>query len=770
MGNSLRIEFFGATLLAFLGASACKNEGMAPVDMGPTVQLGAERIDVRAYVADLMRAAIEMQHSGEPLAQAMGRDLAGYDRNALNPDQYKDPKSDKIVTDLVGYSSAVESYEYSKIMMNTIAFESGPGLSLMYGPLINPNAQEGGAALELLRARIQALAIASHAGQNEKGPWVRIPAPSDNALNRLGFPGLLPEFLELESFAPDINPSGNVLRGCSFVGGYGAASAMAVAVSDYECGYNSLHIGRGAAQKTLALDGLGFAAWKQALWAINYFQLVHDGMGAAFSRVADADVSQVGVPGNAVQADNGNGTPLGTKGTYIGSNDLEGFQGMLMVEAIDNKAEFLLKNLAGFPDLVTALNYDYAAPSPRTFPSRILVEEQAASEGADPRPTRFSVKEGPTRLIDLAALIGGYAEAFALTDRRNADVGGAATTRAVFDGDPFPADNGKPDGEATLHDRALAVLKVALVNLDRLHTHRETGVLCSQSGATACEVPKTDTVELVETLVALRTAYRALSSQLSLYGNDKPDTTVTTSALDGTSLLGIPGGVGVSLATRLQTIIKVQADFLSNKLVAADGLAKNGYALDTATPQNAPTTLEAQAAAVRGLLEAYLATNQSIYRDRAEAAYAVLEQRFYDPVLRIYRTRLGDDYTFVFTPVRFATLQAALRQMYVLVGSRPGRESLGTELETRLARLNKLVLNGWDDRNGDGVVDYPAECLRVESALPRGGLLLGERALTGELGSLKGAPTADRDRDCVPEIDDAKFAALLAHEWVLVRK
>jgi hypothetical protein len=253
-----------------------------------------------------------------------------------------------------------------------------------------------------------------------------------------------------------------------------------------------------------------------------------------------------------------------------------------------------------------------------------------------------------------------------------------------------------------------------------------------------------------------------------LYSNATPDTAVTTSALDGTSMTGIPGGV--TLSTRIQQIIKAQADFLSSKLVGPDGVAYNAYLLDKNQPAAETLLIEAQAAAVRGLLEAYLSTSQTTYRDRAQAAYAVLEQRFYDPALRVYQTSLGDGNTFVFTPVRFATLQAALREMYVLVGARAGSEQLAAQLQARIARLNKLVLNGWDDRNGDGVVDYPAECLRVESALPRGGLMLAERALTGELGSQMGALTADRDHDCVPEIDDAKLTALLANELTLVRK
>jgi hypothetical protein len=113
-----------------------------------------------------------------------------------------------------------------------------------------------------------------------------------------------------------------------------------------------------------------------------------------------------------------------------------------------------------------------------------------------------------------------------------------------------------------------------------------------------------------------------------------------------------------------------------------------------------------------------------------------------------------------------------LRDFYELVASRPGGELLEPVIEARLARLNKLVLNGWDDRNQNRIVDYPDECVNVRDGLPRGGLQMAERTLTGELGSLETqldvdagqqrTATADREHDCVPEIDDAHLPAALA--------
>ena len=59
--------------------ATCKQDPPAPPP--PTAQaLIIKSVNTGAMVAEQLRAAIEMQHAGEPLAEAMGRDLAGYDR------------------------------------------------------------------------------------------------------------------------------------------------------------------------------------------------------------------------------------------------------------------------------------------------------------------------------------------------------------------------------------------------------------------------------------------------------------------------------------------------------------------------------------------------------------------------------------------------------------------------------------------------------------------------------------------------------------------
>jgi len=59
-----------------------------------------------------------MQISGEPFAQLLGRNLAGYDRFNKTTDLYIDPATGQSIVDPLSYSMAIESYEYSKQPMN----------------------------------------------------------------------------------------------------------------------------------------------------------------------------------------------------------------------------------------------------------------------------------------------------------------------------------------------------------------------------------------------------------------------------------------------------------------------------------------------------------------------------------------------------------------------------------------------------------------------------------------------------------------------------
>src|SRR5271154_6804878 len=168
-------EWTAALLLATWGCQSAPSRGEASSDLNASADTTSDppqQATITSTVGSTLfvtrehfLAAGEMQISGEPFAQSMGRDLGGYSRDHIPPDLYFDPTlvDGGSVVDLPGFSTGVESYEYSKQPMNNVALESGAGTSLAYGPLVNPNGVGGAAATALLAARVQHFAAASHA-------------------------------------------------------------------------------------------------------------------------------------------------------------------------------------------------------------------------------------------------------------------------------------------------------------------------------------------------------------------------------------------------------------------------------------------------------------------------------------------------------------------------------------------------------------------------------------------------------------------------------
>jgi hypothetical protein len=231
----------------------------------------------------------------------------------------------------------------------------------------------------------------------------------------------------------------------------------------------------------------------------------------------------------------------------------------------------------------------------------------------------------------------------------------------------------------------------------------------------------------------------------------------------------------VTYSQRLDRLIHALSNVFYTQLTTPDGHAFAGWDAARAAPSDAATQLDAHSAAIRGLLIAYLATGSTQYRERALRVWERLDDVFYDPAARVYRASVDDRANeLTFTPRRFALLQGALRDVYELIALLPGKKVMRERIEERVGRLNKLVLNGWDDRNRDGKVDWPGECAHLGTGpdgqpLGLGGLQMAERTLSGETGALPndsddGARirASDREHDCVPEISAVGLPSALA--------
>jgi hypothetical protein len=787
-------------LVPFILAASCKagSSGSSAPQQAPSGAITPQtlRLDVAASGAvdttfvtrDHFIASVEMQISGEPLAEAMGRDLAGYSRDFVcqlsvcSPDTYHDPALNDGVsggpngrTDLPGFASAVESYEYSKQPMNNIAFESGAGTSLAFGPVLNPMATTGADALQGLRAWVQHVAV-------EANTTARAVSTEVTPTNPLGWPGFWPTLQPFAQWNPAIQAS-NASTGCTISSDDDPGANGSLLCDDYECDYTTLHLPDRDAQVSMVLGpgASGWAGWKEALWTLNYLQVMHDTNESPVTSVPDDQLALVGTAGNTVLGSDGPGSST-IAGTFLGSSDIEGFQAANFLQILDNQAEQWLgalsttdgTTLGGFSSTADALGYSDQSTL-RWFPGAIAVTE-APDDSGFPRPSSYSIASPDSDLLDLVGLLGAFSSIYSLTDQLNTQVGGSQPALAYFDGDPFPVQNQTPTGAPTLHDRALAMMRVAVVNMDRLHVDPATGFFVDDVALAGGNVSRgttlsTDTAAYA--LLSLRTARRALDSFLVLYSNTKPDIEAVPCPLDAFAPVD-----GVPFGARLDSLIESLSSVFYDQLTTDDGHAYGGWNLTGPAPTDDGTNLDAHSAAIRGLLVAYLATGQIRYRDRALRVFQRLEGAFYDPQARVYRPTPGDtSATLTFTPRRFGILQGALRDTYELIAVLPGNAALASLVEERLERLDKLVLNGWDDRDQDQLVSWPQECAHLGTGpdgkpLGLGGLQMAERVLSGESGSLADKPggdagprvaATDREHDCVPEISAVGLPSALAN-------
>jgi hypothetical protein len=414
---------------------------------------------------------------------------------------------------------------------------------------------------------------------------------------------------------------------------------------------------------------------------------------------------------------------------------------------------------------VEATSYDYDSPL-RWFPAAVSVTE----DGTTPYPNvaSLALADATSRSEDLAALLLGNAMFFGMTDARNAGIGQRIGLQLTFDGDPFAKDDDAKIGEDTAHDRALAVIRVALIDLDRMHTDPKLGVAldtATVNGGAVARGGTVSTTSLGHLVIALRQTLLALNGAITQYGAADPDP-----GADAKGILNTPaihpvsgGGAQPTFSARVRSLFVSHATFARDVLTKSDGTVANGATVQNgvATPIAGAATLESQAAAVRALTEGFLVTGDESFRDRARVvAKRLLGDAFYSAPARLFR---GTDATPAkdevhMSPERFAWLQSALRETHKVLHVEGDALLARTTLEDRIARVNKLFLNGWDDLDGNQTVDLKTECLGAR-------LQLAEQALTGELGRDDiGKPTSDRDSDCVLEVDDAMVGSVLASD------
>ncbi|HEY8073968.1 MAG TPA: hypothetical protein VIF62_07660, partial [Labilithrix sp.] len=397
--------------------------------------------------------------------------------------------------------------------------------------------------------------------------------------------------------------------------------------------------------------------------------------------------------------------------------------------------------LGGFASVSDAIAYDYTSPL-RWFPSKW----NAGVDASQPFPplTSVTIGDATSRSIDLAALLVGDSMLFAMTDARNPGIGQRLGLELLFDGDPFPSDDGMPNGEPTAHDRALGVIRVAFVDLVRMHADPATGVIADTATVAAGTPTRGATVtttSLAHVLRGLRQAVLSLDAAVTQYGSADEDPSSDAQGILNTIPIHPPSGGTPAFSSHVRDVFVKNAVFVRDVLTKSDGTVANGFTFGGAVTSDA-TTLDAQSAAIRALTEAFLLTGDESFRERARACVRRLDRDFWSPPARMYRELAHGPDVNTMTPSRFGWLQSALRETDKVLFVPDDPVLARPVLEDRVARTNKLFMNGWDDLDGDENVGGN-ECLGAR-------LQLSEMSLTGELGrDRKGQPAPDRDADCV---------------------
>ncbi len=365
---------------------------------------------------------------------------------------------------------------------------------------------------------------------------------------------------------------------------------------------------------------MGQTMMKQYLWAEDMLSAFHDGANEGID--ADGTVSP-DLPGSPEFDPNND--------VFYGGDSRDGFIGMILTAEAINKVAFLTGGLAydgselGSVDLAT---YD-PAQGIRYFPHMISVTEGEIAPNLPPGATELSVDDPSSQLFDQASLLWGTTSFTDMMNPNDTSDSAHLAYREVFDGAPFPASKSET-GTPGPYDLMKGTSRAIFLNLMVMHLDPDAAVFVDTAGLDGGSVTRGDQVSTVDSAYLI----------VGLEG--------FVEQFDGTPLHD----------PALQAVTD-QADYMIAELSDGEG----GY-FDTSTVGQGhgdSRSLEAQAAAVRGLYVAARVTGDPDISAAADAAYERLMSDYYSEGDQIFRTELGSD-SAVYTPRTYALVAGALRE------------------------------------------------------------------------------------------------------------
>jgi hypothetical protein len=373
-----------------------------------------------------MLLANELFESGEPFAEELGYNLDDLDPMILN------------LPDSTSYVTGIESYEYSRYLLNTLTGRSGLGLHMMWSPVVMAKAAMQDASFDGM------FTGGTTNGFKEDDMLMMMIGDFGMNANQTPPANAFPQFADFKM--GDIN------------------LPQAVA-ANFQMDFATTRWDRDLMDKTLNLGAMGQSMLKQYFWAQDMLGAFHDdndeGIDATGSNSPDFVDSPNFDPNNNI---------------FYGGNNLDGYIGQVLTAVSINKTNFLINQLAYDGTNLGAVNpatYDPASGI-KYFPTGIAVTESTVLATLPPKSSALTVTDENSQLFDqLSYLMASVSFKNMMNPSDNSDAAHLAY-HEVFDGYPFPADMATT-GTPGPFDLMMGTSKVIFLNTIAMHFNTTQG-------------------------------------------------------------------------------------------------------------------------------------------------------------------------------------------------------------------------------------------------------------------------------------------------------
>ena len=583
-------------------------------------------------------AYTEFELSGEPLAEALGLDL-----DMLDPDLHSQPTA-------FDFSAGIESYEYSEEAMYALNYQSTMGPHIANGP---QNAKRGGKPEDFTK-RIAELAQA-------------VGISLENTPRNL-YPISLPYYSGIPELGQQADMSAEKGNVASVLTASGKQVDQHWETPAYQADYKTLAWDASRFDKTINPAALGGILLKEVMWLQDFLGGMHITKTDEEVVAESSKLDQDGAHSQGVSA-------------------ADGFNGMLLTELSIDKL-LILQNQLGFDGKTLGAAFTPAydpSRKPIWFAHKVAVnegKEQGKKHGLNTIES-LAVTDGSSQLEDVWLMLWPVSEYFAFTDQRQANKTQNPAFLSVFDGAPFAASPSVNIDQHSTNDIAADdafslvnnIGNLLFKNLSVLHFNQAKGTFVTEY-ANGKQGNKVSTFDSAYSIVALSIFQRAQDALPVGY----------SSAEGGSNLKTEKGQAAL-------TMIKAQADFIVDNLIAKNGLVNDGLILGGAV--NTQQSLATQFAAIRGLVSAFLATENAHYKTSARNIYLAVEKQLFDKGINTWAEQPGK--ATIHTPYTAAAISGGLREIILHLKNEEGEHNPALELARlteRYASWFKGVING----------------------------------------------------------------------------